>query len=128
LSTPTELIWSKAFIIDRHNFDGTDIAPLILRQHARIGCNKLMKYMDQQWGVLLVHVILFRYIYPSERELIPRWLTRALLSRLRSQMKLPSPRMRICRGRIFSRDDVLIDVRQWGFADLIGVDNFPRAR
>lgn len=117
---PTELIWSKAFIIDRYKYDGNDIAHIILRKEKLINWRKLLAYMDQHWEVLLIHLLYFRYIYPSERDLVPEWLKDELLSRLHMQAKMPSPRLRVCRGRIFSRDDFEIDIAAWGFADLIG--------
>src|SRR4051812_25497880 len=36
LVPPTELIWSKAFIMDRLKFDGNDIAHVILTQHRAV--------------------------------------------------------------------------------------------
>jgi hypothetical protein len=68
--------------------------------------------------VLLMHVLNFRWIYPTERDHIPRWLLEELLGRLQRQLALPPPRIRICRGRMFSRADYEIAIREWGFADI----------
>ncbi len=125
LLPPTELIWSKSFIMDRNRFDGGDVAHLILKLHQHIDWKRLLTHMDQHWEVLLIHLISFRYIYPSERDIIPRWLIDELLSRLGTQMRLPCSNKRVCRGRIFSRDDYQIDIDEWGFADLVGDDWTP---
>lgn len=122
LLPPTEMIWSKVFILDRVKYDGNDVAHLILHTYDRIRWRRLLSYMDQHWEVLLVHLLLFRYIYPSQRHCVPRWLMDELLGRLGTQMKLPAPRTKVCRGRIFSRADYRIDVEEWGFADLVGED------
>jgi hypothetical protein len=64
-------------------------------------------------AVLLAHLILFRYVYPSERHRIPSWLTRDL-----SQTEARTVRGRkVCRGTYLSRAQYLVDVEQWGYAD-----------
>jgi hypothetical protein len=114
---PTELIWSKAFIQLRHRYDGADIAHLILKQHAQIDWRRLLGYMDLHWEVLLVHLLNFRWAYPSERENVPRWLMDELIVRLKQQLDLPRSHVKICRGRIFSEIDYEVAVKEWGFAD-----------
>jgi Nucleotidyl transferase of unknown function (DUF2204) len=118
LIAPTELIWSKAFVQVRHRYDGADIANIILRQHGRIDWRRLYGYMDLHWEVLLVHLINFRWAYPSERDCVPRWLMDELVDRLKHQLELPAPRTRICRGRMYSRSDYEIAVTEWGFQDV----------
>ncbi|MGQ9369099.1 nucleotidyltransferase family protein [Azospirillum sp. ST 5-10] len=120
VTPPTELIYSKAFVQIRHKYDGADVAHLILRCHDAIDWKRLLSYMEQYWEVLLMHVLNFRFIYPSERDLIPPWLLDELLLRVQERARLPAPQTRICRGRLFSREDYLIDVTEWGFADMGG--------
>ncbi|WP_186450362.1 hypothetical protein [Rhizobium sp. ERR 1071] len=43
-----------------------------------------------------------------------------LLDRLSAQRDLPLPQTKICRGRMYSRVDFEIDVKEWGFADVSG--------
>jgi hypothetical protein len=124
LLPPTELIWSKAFIMDRRKFDGSDVAHIILREHKRLDWEKLLGYFEQHWEVLLAHIVLFRYVYPTERNLVPDWLMDELMSRVELQRKMPLPLKKPCRGRIFSRDDYYVDISRWGFADLLGDDRF----
>jgi hypothetical protein len=118
--SPTELIWSKSFIQLRHRYDGADIVHVMLKQHDQIDWRRLLSYMDLHWEVLLMHVLNFRWIYPTERDHVPRWLMDELLDRLRHQLELPPPQMKICRGRMFSRVDYEIAVKDWGFADVGG--------
>src|SRR6266436_2311517 len=115
---PTELIWSKAFVQLRHRYDGADIAHLILKQHDRIDWRRLLGRMDLHWEVLLVHLLNFRWAYPSERDHVPRWLMDELLGRLERQLDLPPPRVKICRGRMLSQIDYESAVKEWGFADV----------
>lgn len=118
--SPTELIWSKAFVQLRHRYDGADIAHVILKAHDRIDWRKLLGYLEVHWEVLLMHLLNFCWIYPSERDKLPQWLMDELLDRLRVQQELPMPQMKICRGRMYSHADFEIDVREWGFADVGG--------
>jgi hypothetical protein len=120
LLPPTELLWSKMFVQDRYKYDGSDIAHVLLIKHADVDWNKLMSYMEQYWEVLLVQLLNFRFIYPSEREKIPRWVLDQLLTRMGKQIELPTTRKRVCRGRLYSRSDYHVDITQWGFADIIG--------
>ncbi|WP_309084785.1 hypothetical protein [Chelativorans sp.] len=115
---PTELVWSKLFIQNRNRYDGADVAHLILRAHERIDWKRLLQHMEVHWEVLLIHLINFRWIYPSERDRVPSWLMDELLDRLSHQRQLPPPQTRICRGRMFSAADYEIDVREWGFSDI----------
>jgi hypothetical protein len=127
LTPPTELIWSKALLQNRHRYDGADIAHLILRQSERIDWKRLLMHMEQYWEVLLMHVLNFRFIYPTERENVPRWLYEELLQRAHEHADLPIPQTRVCRGRLFSPEDYRIDVMEWGFADVVGPAPSPAA-
>lgn len=117
---PSELVWSKCFIQNRNRYDGPDVAHVILRAHDQIDWSRLLQHMEVYWEVLLIHLLNFRWIYPSEREKVPAWLLEELLDRLSNQRQLPPPQLRICRGRMFSAVDYEIDVREWGYADIDG--------
>jgi hypothetical protein len=117
---PTELIWSKAFIQLRHRYDGADVVHVLLKQSDAIDWRRLLDYMELHWEVLLIHLLNFRWIYPTERNRIPAWLLTELIDRLSHQRALPPPEMKVCRGRMLSRIDYAIAVEQWGFADVGG--------
>lgn len=117
---PTELVWSKAFIQTRARYDGADVVNIILKQHEAIDWARLLGYMDLYWELLFAHLVNFRWIYPSERNRIPRWVMDELIDRLGQQLELPNPDLKICRGRMLSLDDYEVAVRRWGFADMPG--------
>ena len=50
-----------------------------------------------------------------------------LLSRLKHQFELPTPKMKVCRGRMFSVADYTLDVTELGFADVVGGENERKA-
>ena len=116
----TQLVWSKIFVQDRYRYDGADVAHMILKRHSEIDWRQLLSHMDMYWEVLLIAVLNFRFIYPSERDLVPRWLFDELTERLQAQADMPPPEMKVCRGRIFSPRDYLIDVDEWGFSEAVG--------
>jgi hypothetical protein len=123
---PTELIWSKAFVQSRDKFDGNDIVHMMYIKQKNINWKRLLTYMDQYWEVLLFHILRFRFIYPSEREIIPHWLIEELFERLGNQLSLPTSKEKVCRGRILSLGDFEIDVHEWGFTDIIGWKYEPK--
>jgi hypothetical protein len=125
LLSPTDLIWSKALIKDRQRYDGADIANLILKQCDAIDWKRLLAHMDAHWEVLFSLILDFRWVYPSERDCIPRWLIDALIHRLLQQLDLPEPERKVCRGRMFSRSDYKHAIEDWGYADIGGEEN-PR--
>jgi hypothetical protein len=119
LVPPTEFVWSKIFVQDRYRYDGADVAHMILKRHDEIDWHRLLSHMELYWEVLLIAVLNFRFIYPSERDLVPRWLFDELTERLQSQADMPPPHKKVCRGRIFSPRDYMIDVDEWGYSEAV---------
>ena len=120
LVPPTQFVWSKIYVQDRYRYDGADVTHMILKRSEDIDWKQLISSMELHWEVLLVAVLNFRFIYPSERHLIPRWVMDELLERLHAQLQMPSAGKRVCRGRIFSPRDYQIDVGEWGFSEAVG--------
>ena len=120
LIPPTEFIWSKIFVQDRHRYDGADVAHMILKCHGQVDWKRLLSRMELYWEVLLMAVLNFRFVYPSERDLVPRWVMDELLGRLQAQLEMPQAEKRVCRGRIFSPRDYMIDINDWGFSEAVG--------
>jgi hypothetical protein len=120
LVPPTQFVWSKIYVQDRYRYDGADVAHMILKRSEDIDWTQLISSMELHWEVLLNAVLNFRFIYPSERHLIPRWVIDELLDRLRAQLEMPSAGKKVCRGRIFSPRDYQIDINEWGFSEAVG--------
>jgi hypothetical protein len=72
---------------------------------------------DDKWRVLLAHLVMFGFIYPGERDRIPRGVMSELATRLQRELGAPEPGGRVCRGTILSRAQYLVDVERWGYAD-----------
>jgi predicted nucleotidyltransferase len=116
LCAPEEMIWMKAYIMERERFDGADIAHILRRCAAEIDWPHLVQRFGPDWRVLLSHLILFGYIYPSERARIPVAVMDDLIRRLRNEA-IPPGLGRVCRGTLLSRKQYLVDIQEWGFRD-----------
>jgi Nucleotidyl transferase of unknown function (DUF2204) len=115
LCAPEEIIWMKGFIMERERYDGADVAHLFQSCAERIEWRHLLDRFGSDWEVLLSHLVLFGYIYPSERSRIPKDVMQELVQRLRSE---PQPLgERICRGTLLSRAQYLVDIKERGFRD-----------
>jgi hypothetical protein len=112
-----ETIWSKSFIMERERYDGADVAHLLHARGTTLDWRRLLQRFDRHWRVLLNHLVMYAYIYPAERDVVPAWLMDELLARIRDEMRTAPPRERVCGGTLVSREQYLVDVRQWGFAD-----------
>jgi hypothetical protein len=116
LCAPEEMIWMKAYIMERERFDGADIAHILKSCAEQLDWSHLVRRFGPDWRVLLSHLVLFGYIYPSERRRIPPAVMDDLMTRLRKEARAPS-RERLCRGTLLSRKQFLVDVEEWGFRD-----------
>jgi len=109
-----EQLWSKAFVQDRDRYDGGDVAHLILCQGGKMDWARLLRRFRGHERVLLAHVILFGYAYPSERGCVPRWVLEKLN---RAVAEEPETREKICRGPFMAQKTYTKDIREWGYKD-----------
>ena len=116
LCAPEEMVWMKAYIMERERFDGADIAHILRCSAAEIDWAHLVRRFGPDWRVLLSHLVLFGYIYPGERALIPPAIMENLIARLRSEAGTAGPQG-LCRGTLLSRQQYLVDVQDWGLRD-----------
>ncbi len=117
LCPPEEMIWSKAFIMERERFDGGDVAHLIRACGAQLRWRRLVRRFGPHWRVLLSHVVLFGFIYPDERATVPAWVPMLLVRRLMREQPRPGARQPLCLGTLLSRSQYLSDVTHWGYRD-----------
>ncbi|HET7745730.1 MAG TPA: hypothetical protein VFM29_00420, partial [Vicinamibacteria bacterium] len=112
-----EIIWSKAFIMERERYDGNDVAHLLRSCASGLDWPRLLRRFDGHWRVLLAHLVLFGFIYPAERTLVPAWVIDELQRALHAEISVPAPDLRVCNGTLLSRAQYLVDIQQWGYAD-----------
>jgi len=114
---PEELLWSKAFIMERERYDGADVIHIIHAVAETLDWERLLRRFGAYWRVLLSNMVLFGFVYPGERTRIPQWAMQELLERLQRDLDYDSALGRLCQGTIVSREQFLIDVQRWGYAD-----------
>ena len=116
LTPPEEMLWMKAYIMERERFDGADVAHLIHSCAERLDWAHLVRRFGNHWRVLLSHLVLFGFIYPSERNRVPSSLMSDLLQRTQEELSSTS-NDRVCRGTLISRAQYLPDVHERGYRD-----------
>ncbi len=116
LSAPEDMLWMKAYIMERERYDGADVAHILESCAEKLNWPHLLRRFGPDWRLLLSHLVLFGYIYPSERGRVPVAIMDALISRLRNENSV-SGSDRLCRGTLLSREQYLWDVKERGFRD-----------
>ena len=112
-----EMIWSKGLIMERERYDGADVAHVIHARGDRMDWRRLIDRFGALWRPLFTHIILYGFIYPSERSRVPRWVVNELTGRLQQETAAPDSSERVCYGAILSRQQYLTDVGVWGYED-----------
>lgn len=102
-----EMIWSKAYVQERDRFDGADVAHLIRARGDQFDWPRLMRRFACTERVLLSHLLLFGFVYPSERHVVPEWVLEELWTRVRME---PEPTEPICRGTFLSQSQYAHDL------------------
>jgi len=109
-----EMIWSKAFLMERERFDGADVLHLVRARQKEINWPRLLSRFGEHWRVLLSHLVLFPYVYPNDPA--PTDVIDELLDRAKNEPKADEG-IRLCRGPLISRAQYLVDIERWNYAD-----------
>jgi len=117
LIPPEEMIWSKGLIMERERFDGADVLHVMRAVGPQLDWRRLIDRFARHWRALFAHVVLFGYVYPSERSRIPSWVIDELAARLHEETARGNSDERVCFGTIISRQQYLMDVDEWGYLD-----------
>ncbi|HEY6360799.1 MAG TPA: nucleotidyltransferase [Vicinamibacterales bacterium] len=112
-----EMIWSKALIMERERYDGADVAHLLRHCCGLLNWDRLVRRFGNNWRVLLSHIVLFGFIYPGERALVPSSVVKDLIARLLSELDAPTRNSKVCQGTLLSRAQYLVDLDEWGYED-----------
>jgi hypothetical protein len=110
-----EMIWSKGLIMERERYDGADVAHVIRAVGDRLDWKRLLARYDKYWRPLYAHIVLFGFIYPSDRDKVPAWVIDELTDRVRNEKTTTDEK--VCYGTIISRQQYLKDVDDWGYTD-----------
>lgn len=112
-----EMIWSKAFVMERDRYDGADIAHLLHARSKDVDWARLLWRFNGHWRVLFSHLILFGFVYPGRRLQIPHWLMREMMQRLDAEMQALSSDRSVCQGTLLSWGQYLDHIEQGDYED-----------
>ena len=107
--------------MERERFDGADVAHVLRAVGNRLDWQRLLERFGKYWRALYAHVVLFIFIYPSDREQVPAWVLEELADRMRNEKHNAAEK--VCYGTIVSRQQYLKDVTEWGYEDARRVDD-----
>jgi hypothetical protein len=112
-----ELLWQKSFVMERERFDGADVVHILRTCAESLDWERVMERFDPYWRLLLSHLVLFGFIYPSERHRVPAHVMSELSRRLDREIGGAPADDRVCRGTLISRAQYLLDIGRYGYED-----------
>ncbi len=113
-----ELIWSKAYVMERERYDGADVAHLLRARGRSLDWARLERRFGPHRAVLLSYILLFEFIYSDARRYLPEGVFERLVDAVRAQRATQhEPDERVCRGALLSRQQFLSDILDTGYAD-----------
>ena len=112
-----EMIWSKALIMERERYDGADVAHLFRHCSGLLNWERLVATVRSALACAAQPLVLFGFIYPGERALIPSSVMKDLVNRLLAELDVPTRDSKVCQGTLLSRAQYLVDIDEWGYED-----------
>jgi len=113
---PEDLLWMKAFVAERHRFDGPDVVHLINEVGHLMDWEHVLWRFGEHWKLLAIHIMLFDFIFPGRRDQVPRWIRRSLLERMKQDVEIHDGPVDLCLGALVSRFSYLANLRQKGYS------------
>ena len=116
IASPEDTISFKAFIQERHRYDGADILHIIEGLGGKLEWEYLIERFGDHWPLLLAIVTNFFYVYPSHRDYVPRWVYEALINKLQTSLYDNQPLLPVCQGTLISTFSYVADLER-GYQD-----------
>ncbi|QCR23124.1 nucleotidyltransferase [Pontibacter sp. SGAir0037] len=113
--SPEDLIRCKIYVQNRERYDGSDINHTLLKYGDKLDWKLIWSSLEQHWQLLMAQLLSFQFVYPSERDIIPRWLFDELMKRARETYDMPPPTEKICRGPLIDQTQYGTDVTDWEY-------------
>jgi hypothetical protein len=104
-----EMIWHKAFIMEKERYDGGDVAHLIHAQAEQLDWDRLMQRFGPHLPVLGTHLALFSFIYPGAVCRVPSGVRETIIDALSRSLREPASST-MCNGTLVSRQQYLTDI------------------
>ena len=88
MAAPEDIILSKAYVAGRERFDGTDIAHLVHACGRAFDWEALVGRFGDHWPLLLHYLVLYRFVYPEDRDVVPAWVIHGLAARIGTEAEV----------------------------------------
>jgi hypothetical protein len=116
-----EMIWQKAFIMERHRYDGSDIIHLLHHHRDALNWDRLLRRFRENWLVLMSHLLLYRFVFPDDPSekinTVLQWLALRVQKELDTDEEPCNGQPALCRGTLLSLLDYLPAVEERGYRD-----------
>jgi hypothetical protein len=117
LIPPEEMIWCKSYVMERDRFDNADIVHIIHALGPHLNWDRLVRRFGDHWRVLFSHLVLYGFIYPSDKTNIPLSVINDFSDRMKTEALENGRQEMICRGTLLSRTQYVLDVDKLHYAD-----------
>jgi hypothetical protein len=114
VAAPEEILFCKIFILNNDRNDLADVMHLFHSYAERLNWERVLQLCDPYYRVLLSHMILFGFVYPSEKQRLPAKVLKRLTKRLLAE---DDSQEKICNGSLLSHSQYKVDIQQRGFRD-----------
>jgi hypothetical protein len=111
-----ELVWQKAFVMERERFDGADIMHIMRSRAESLDWDRLVARFGAHWPLLYTYLVFFHFVYPSDARSLPPGVLDDLAARL-AELRANPREDRVCQGTLVSRAQYLLDIGQYGYSD-----------
>ena len=109
-----EMILSKIFVIAKDRCDVDDLLHLVFAARGNLDWDRILDKIGDHWELLLAHLHLYRYVYPSHAHYLPRRVLKVLGERYEREVDPQSLRFR---GTMLDEACFAVDVEEWGLPD-----------
>lgn len=113
---PEELLFTKLYVLNNDRNDLADVMHLLDSTLETMEWPQVLNLVGTHWRLLLAHLVMFGFVYPSERARIPKDYF-GLLDRLDEEPTEEPGSGRVCNGTLLSHSMYLVDVAKRGFTD-----------
>jgi len=117
LCSPESILATKLFVLNNYRSDVADVMHLFYSCAERIDWQYLLHLLQSYWRVLLAQLILFGFVYPSERHRIPPSVLHELTERLSRELNGPAAAEPVCNGPLLYHSQYKIDLQNQRFHD-----------
>ena len=112
-----ELILSKIFVAFRDRWDASDVLHLVFATGGDLDWDRILAGVGEHWEFLLAYLHIYRYVYPSHANHLPRRVLELLRERYEEEAEAaPEDSLRF-RGTMLDDSSFEVDVEAWGLPD-----------